>query len=298
MLALAVAFLALAITTAIRTKHTAASSEQAVVDVAKNLNGRVWKRESNKAVATVKKQARDHGLTRTEAVLRKYFPKVLDYVRIESGELTTNDLQIICTHPPLRNLDINGVELTAAHYDILATAHQLEALYLNSRAVHVPSVGKLSTLKGLRDLDMDHPGLNDVNLRFIGGLKQLRFLSLMHTSIEGPILAEIRKLPRLEHLDISYTQVPDTYLTNLSTMHSLKELNLGEKITDAGVPHFVGLTNLQSLGLLNSMVDNPGLNRLLTGLPNLTNLHLFHVEAFIGKVNWKAYPNVNLQAAF
>jgi len=298
LIAFALGFLALAITTAIRTQHAPASSAREVVEVAKNLNGKVWKREPSSAVATVKKQTRDHGMPRSEAVLEKYFPKVLDHVRIENGELTTNDLQIICSHPPLRTLDINGVELTASHYDILATAHQLEALYLGSRAVHVPSVGKLSALKGLKDLDMDHSGLNDESLRFIGGMKRLHFLSLMHTSIEGPILTEVRKLPQLQHLDISHTKISDTYLTNLSDMHSLKELNLGERITDAGVPHFVGLTNLRSLGLLNSMVDNPGLNRLLKGLPNLTNLHLFHVEAFIGEVDWKAYPNVTLQAAY
>ena len=291
-------FVALAIITAFLREHSPASSEAEVLQVTKGLESRVIRREPNQTIASFKKHAKDHGLTKTEAVLKKCSPKVLDYVRIVGGELSTNDLQIICSHPPLRTLDITGTPLTAAHFEIIARAHQLESLYLGGAATHVPSVGKLADLKGLKELDLDHSKLEDRELKFIEEMKRLEFLSFAHTSVTGSILKEIRKLPRLEYLDIFYTKITDPYLTNLSGMHSLTDLYLGEHITDVGVPSFVGLTNLRTLGLLNSHVDNPGLDRILKGLPNLTNLNLFYVEAFIGKVDWKAYPNVILQAAY
>lgn len=295
---IAAVFIGLAVWTAIVREHVPASSESEVLQVTQAAKGRVIRREANQTIAAIKKQARDHGFTKTEAVLKKYFPKVVDYVRIVQGELSTNDLRIICSHPPLRALDINGTKLSAAHYDIIARAQQLEKLYLSGAAVHVPSVGKLASLTGLKELDLDHTQLSDQDLEFVSKLQRLEFLSLTQTSIKGSVLREVRTLPRLNYLDISYTKVTDSYLTNLSRMPTLTDLYLGEHITDKGVPHFVGLTNLRTLGLMNSHVDNPGLNRILKGLPNLTNLNLFYVEAFIGKVDWKAYPNVVLQAAY
>ena len=99
-------------------------------------------------------------------------------------------------------------------------------------------------------------------------------------------------------IDISGTPVTDPYLANLTHLTRIDSLLLGQHITDVGVSNILTLTNISYFALHNSNVDSNGLKAVLKGYPKLKNLSLFHVKAFIGTINWKAYPHVKLEAAF
>jgi serine/threonine protein kinase len=75
-------------------------------------------------------------------------------------------------------------------------------------------------------------------------------------------------------LDLSQTKVTDVGLKHLAGLTNLQSLDLWETyVTDAGLKELAGLTNLQSLDLSDTKVTDAGLKHLV-GLKNLQKLNL------------------------
>ena len=75
---------------------------------------------------------------------------------------------------------------------------------------------------------------------------------------------------RASELNLSYTQVSDAGLVHLRGLTNLSELNLGfTQVSDAGLVHLARLTKLSSLNLFRSHVTEAGVKALREALPNL-----------------------------
>lgn len=273
-------------------------SQAAAKAAIKRLNGRSWEKEPTQFIRELKRKLNDWRFKRTQNFLDGIFPTVLDHVRLEHGPIPTNDLAIICAVDTIRFLDIPGTLLSSDHWRIITTARNIEGFHVNGPAVHVASIPRLTNLTRLRHLSLESETVADEHLTVLRSLPSLTELSLNRARIKGTGLTNLHGLTQLTHIDIAHTPVTDDYLSNLSGLTRLDSLYVGEHITDAGIPHLLPLTNINTLGFMNSKVDNPGVDVVLKAFPKLKHLTLFYVEAYMDKINIDAYPHVTLEAAF
>ena len=83
--------------------------------------------------------------------------------------------------------------------------------------------------------------------------------------------AKIKRNEQGEVVELSLhdTKITDVGLVHLKGLTELQKLNLSRSnITDAGIVHLKGLTKLQSLGLLGTQVTDAGVAHLQKALPN------------------------------
>ncbi len=274
------------------------ASQYEIKELIKRMGGASWEREPTEFIRRIKRTVNDARFKRVRRVLDRIFPPVLDHVRLEKGRISTNFLSLICQVPTIRILDIPGPRLSADHWQIIAATTNIEAFHVNGPAVHLSSIPLLSGMPHLRHLSLESNLVTDKHLAVIRFLTNLTELSLNGSGVSGPGLTHLRGLRHLVHLDLSYSPITDDYLSNLAGLTTLESLSLGEKISDAGIPYILPLKNLQSVGFMNSEVDNPGLDVVLKAFPKLNHLNLSHVAALMSQLNLKAYPHVTLEAAF
>ena len=91
--------------------------------------------------------------------------------------------------------------------------------------------------------------------------------------VTDDMVAQFAKLPKLTHLEMSMCpQVTDVGVAHLKGMTQLQFLSLaGTKVTDAGMLNLAGLTNLKFLRLGSTHITNPSLVNL-EGMKGLESL--------------------------
>jgi hypothetical protein len=103
---------------------------------------------------------------------------------------------------------------------------------------------------------------------------------------ERKVIAEIKKLGGkftlangfVIKVNLANTAVTDAGLAHLKGLTNLQSLFLwGANVTDAGLEHLKGLTNLQSLNLSHTKITDAGLEHL-KGLTNLQSLYLSNTQ--------------------
>ena len=113
------------------------------------------------------------------------------------------------------------------------------------------------------------PHLGAAGVEFVG----LGATTVTDTALER-LKEHLEKLPNLEGLDLGdNTQITDAGLKHIGGLTNLKMLGLQQtQITDTGLVHLKGLTNLETLQLGSTQVTDAGLERLkeLTSLQRLT----------------------------
>jgi hypothetical protein len=129
----------------------------------------------------------------------------------------------------------------------------------------MPYVARLGELE-----DLDAPGgsrLTNVGLVHLRGLTKLRSFGLGPSpGVTGAAFLNVAELTQLERLGLyKSATVVDEDLAHLRKLVNLRMLRLdggGEGITDAGMTHLSGLTQLRELVLLRSRITGIGLTCL------------------------------------
>lgn len=145
------------------------------------------------------------------------------------------------------------VSATATDEDMKALDGLDELEFLNIGPTHIGERGlkHLRGLTSLRILDPGH-GVTDAVMPHIGELRRLENLSLRGASISDSGLKAISSLETLKDLDLFGTNVSDQGLSALSRMKNLRDLHLPTSITDEGLVHLEGLSQIRSLKLSNN----------------------------------------------
>lgn len=198
----------------------------------------------------------------------------------------------------VRDTPLNNAQLTAA----VSGMKKLRALRMSGKSgsTEVDDAGLecLLQCKELKVLAADHLWISQDGLQHLKNCQQLSELYLAGTLVDDPAMELLAKLPNLkklrlaktgvgtagleslsqlalEELDISEcSQVFDDSMVAVGKITTLKRLNLWrDVISDTGVSHLSGLTNLTWLNLDNTHMGNPGLE-YLRGMTKLTFLHL------------------------
>ena len=93
-------------------------------------------------------------------------------------------------------------------------------------------------------------------------------------------LRALSDLDNLQTLNLTFNKVTDAGLVHIQGLTNLKTLILPKQITDAGLVHLKGLTNLEQLDLVDTKVTDAGLVHL-KGLTNLQELHLSDTQVTV-----------------
>ena len=149
---------------------------------------------------------------------------------------------------------------------------------------HKAAIGKLDALGVVVQADDGMPvrafsnKASDESLALLAALPTLEDINL--TSSRGFTdvgLAHLKKLPRLKRLWLTDAAVGDESMAHIADMKSLEDLNLGStKITEKGLAHLKGLTNLRRFVAPNGITDD-GLAQL-SELSNMRSLNLVGQE--------------------
>lgn len=143
------------------------------------------------------------------------------------------------------------------------------------------TIGQLARLE---HLEVHGRAITDEGLAHLAGLSRMHTLVLQGTGVTGTGLKHLKAMPHLEALDLQDTLVDDKGAAFLGELRGLKHLNLsrvpyGERrgdvglITDAGMKHLAGLTQIRILNLSETGISDGGL-RHLKGMMDLEELVL------------------------
>lgn len=176
----------------------------------------------------------------------------------------------------LRFLSIRNSNVTErglAHLVALAALTQLDVEHTKiSRA----GIAELPKLSNLRHLSVSGSGADDAALADVSALTKLETLSLLNTRVTGAGLAAIRRLPLLTRLTVTSSEIRDGAIGELRGLR-LKDLRIGDAITDAGLRDLRVIPELRSLILDGLPITDAGLAHL-GALPNLESLSLNHTS--------------------
>jgi len=172
-----------------------------------------------------------------------------------------------------------------------------------SKSVRDDDLKKLAPLPKLHELNLYDTAVTDAGLKHLARLAQLRILYLNHTPVTDAGLVHLARLRGLHNLYLYGTLVsdaglqhlaglqlynlgvPDQACTDLGLKHYLaalqrpvKGLDLAEwPLSDEGLKHLAGLTQLRWLCLNRTLITDAGLKHL-TGMTGLQDLNLTATE--------------------
>ena len=196
----------------------------------------------------------------------------------------------------LQTLDLSHTQVTDAGLVHLAG--------LNLKSLVIPKQARtdiglkhfLAAMTPSPELDLGNWQITDAGLEHLKEWTNMQGLGLRSTQITDAGIAHLKELTRLERLDLHDTQITfsavaelrnalpnckvenavknvrfnsDANLSKLALLPPQRQLRLyGDKITDTGLAHLQGQTELQTLELTNTGVTDAG----LVYLQNLTHL--------------------------
>ena len=171
----------------------------------------------------------------------------------------------------------------------LKTLKSLESLHFGSKSVTISGLSHLNELKNLTRLHVGGNGIQQDNSGMnISGLTKLEDLSLkLKVEVKGkekfyhPLrdedLACLKNLKQLSRFQISYTQhseITDAGVFHLKGLTNLNLLNIGSRhLTDRSLSCLADMKKLDFLRLMGNFTDD-GLTEL-GHFDALTNLHIF-----------------------
>jgi hypothetical protein len=125
----------------------------------------------------------------------------LEVVRINC-RLPASAVLRIAACDSLRELGLQGAELTPAVVDALLALPGLEALDIEASGFDDAMAKKLAASASLVSLDVGATRLTRTGLAHLAGMASLRNLDLWATDIQADDLALLERLPKLEYLSV------------------------------------------------------------------------------------------------
>jgi hypothetical protein len=138
--------------------------------------------------------------------------------------------------PHKQQLEMLGLyqsSLTDAGMVHIGEMRQLRWLALYDAQISDAGLAQLSELKELEELSLPRSKITDAGLHHIARLPKLKWLSLPGSSISKQGLEELARLPKLEMLSLWDIPLTDDDIMPLKSFPSLKEVNVGPRVTKA-----------------------------------------------------------------
>lgn len=206
-------------------------------------------------------------------------------------------IQIMINLPNLDTFDIRGRDIDDEWLDVAPQLPELKILTLYDRTISTEAVERISRCKQLEILNFEKCKLeadvsfvslknlhrlsgvffsltqvSDSQVAEIAQLSQLEQLQLDWPSISSPNVLALTRLPRLSWLSI-YLPEDDESPGILAQMKSLKELEVGSRVTDAGALGLVNAKHLQVLHLRDACLKPETHQTLRSSLPHLQSFY-------------------------
>jgi len=170
-----------------------------------------------------------------------------------------------------RSARINKLKLTGPRVTNAALNDLHELAFVNLLSIEstqITSAGlELLQTTNLRSLRLWQRSFTDSALKQVKKVSRLESLDLEGTEAGGAELAQLKDLPKLRTLVLG-SATDDAQIEVLRNLPALRELDLRgcRNVSDAGVLHLQGLTNLQTIWLPRQVTEQGEL-RLLQKLP-------------------------------
>jgi 5-hydroxyisourate hydrolase-like protein (transthyretin family) len=173
--------------------------------------------------------------------------------RLKNTQFTDESLGYLPKFTKLRQIALAWKQASDEGLTHLAGAHSLREIYI-WKATDVTDAG-IEALRGLKDLEV---------------------VQILDAQVSDAALRTLSTLPKLQRLTVPGSEFTDEGIAYLADMKQLRWLMIGTRkshITDAGVAHLAGLSNLDALNLMGARLSDGGLKEL-SGLSKLKQLHL------------------------
>jgi len=237
---------------------------------------------------------------------------VQELVLAGSG-VTDSGAAVLPKFSALKRLDLSGARLSAKSLETVAQLSSLESLKINALPLEDAAIATLKPLPALMELSLAGTSIGESAFDSLAAMEQLHVLDvsgndqvlgrsfselvkqkrfgglvLLHADNSGfgyYGLVEIGKLPQLEFLSVGRSFVGDDALKGLEKSKSLKRVHLSSNlITDAGMPSFKRMTQLEELRLDGNLaITDAGLKEL-RGLKQLKELRLDGTQCTLKEV--------------
>ena len=196
--------------------------------------------------------------------------------RSSNSPLTDTALRHVSELRSLETLLIGGDSFTGAGMDHLAKLTNLRKFSLGAKSITDDGLAKLKALKSLEDLNLRYGNVTISDLSHLNALKNMVKLYVQGIKQDDSGL-DISGLTKLEELtlrlkrtrrgrEVVYDALRDEDLACLAKLTNLKKLIIVSSsksmITDAGMSHLAGLTNMGQLGIHGPHLTDQALSYL------------------------------------
>ena len=160
--------------------------------------------------------------------------------------------------------------------DVLAALRSqsgIKTLHLGGDTITDIGLASVAELTDLRELVIWWAtDITDAGVAHLSHLPKLRMVDISLSSLTDEAVRHLSQLPALDDLHLQGKTFSDQSLLHLSRAKRLKSLSLTmdvSEISDEGLKHLEGLSNLRRLRLSKSKLSNEAKERLLKAIPGL-----------------------------
>lgn len=200
----------------------------------------------------------------------------LDIVRIAAARIDDDSLEYLRFCARLRSLGVVGserVEITDGALEQIARVKSLKDLDLGMAAVPESGFAHIRKLENLERLRVRGGGITDAAVSSLAVLTKLRYLTLLNTAVTNAGIGELRTLTNLQQLSIHSNDIGDGAIGKLKGLH-LRELSIGDAITDAGLNDLAHFNTLRVLDLARLPITDAGLK----SIPQMTAQSVLNLD--------------------
>jgi hypothetical protein len=199
-------------------------------------------------------------------------------------ELSDVGLNALTDLASLRELNLERVYIADSNWEKLAGIRQLRSLSLACNCVSDTSLSSVPQLQHLRHLNLAGTKVSDDGLPHLGALVALEELNLSHTRVTDAGVASLANLTNLRKLNVRSNGVTTLALQSLQHLNKLEEFPIGDPcdfgVRRAHLRHLAGWSCLKELRLGEDVTDED--LRFLSALTGLEVLWMSRAKGING----------------